>query len=84
MAVRRQSSPLRGFALARLSQPKQLAFAINEIWSMGFVAYALFDGRKLRMLPVVDCYTRECLAIDVGRSLKGDNVVESQNRITSQ
>ena len=27
------------------------------------------------MLTVVDCYTRECLAIDVGQSLKGEDVV---------
>ena len=33
---------------AKLRQPKQLARAINEIWSMDFVADALFDGRKLR------------------------------------
>ena len=69
---------------AKLRQPKQLAFAINEIWSMDFEADALFDGRKLRMLTVVDCYTRECLAIDVGQSLKGDDVVDSLNRITAQ
>ena len=69
---------------AKLRQPKQLAFAINEIWSMDFEADALFDGRKLRMLTVVDCYTRECLAIDVGQSLKGDDVVDSLNRITAR
>lgn len=33
------------------------------------------------MLTVVDCYTRECLAIDVGQSLKGEDVAESLNRI---
>jgi putative transposase len=66
---------------AKLRQPEQLAFAINEVWSADFVADALFDGRKLRMLTVVDCYTRECLAIDVGQSLKGEDVVESLNRI---
>jgi len=37
---------------AKLRQPKQIAFAINEVWSMDFVADALFDGRKLRMLTV--------------------------------
>lgn len=42
---------------------------------MDFVADNLFDGRKLRMLTVVDLYTRECLAIDVGLSLKGEDVV---------
>ncbi len=56
---------------AKLRQPKQLAFAINEIWSMDFVADEFFDGRKLRMLTVVDCYTRECLAIDVGTKPEG-------------
>ena len=60
---------------AQLRQPKQSVGAINEVWSMDFVADALFDGRKLRMLTVVDCYTRECLAIDVGQSLKGEDVV---------
>lgn len=55
-------------------QPKQLAYAINGIWSVDFVADALFDGRKLRMLTVVDLFTRECLAVDVGQSLKGDGV----------
>jgi putative transposase len=60
---------------AKLRQPKQLAHTINEIWSMDFVADNLFDGRKLRMLTVVDLYTRECLAIDLGQSLKGEDVV---------
>jgi putative transposase len=43
---------------------------------MDFVADALFDGRKLRMLTVVDLYTRECLAIEVGQSLKGRTLWE--------
>jgi hypothetical protein len=51
--------------------------AVNEIWRVDFVADALFDGRKLRMLTVVDRCTRECLAIDVGQSFKGDDVVDS-------
>ena len=69
---------------AKLRQPRQIAFAINEVWSMDFVADALFDGRKLRMLTVVDCYTRECLAIDVGQSLKGEDVVNTLNRICTE
>jgi putative transposase len=69
---------------AKLRQPKALAHAINEIWSMDFVAEALFDGRKLRMLTVVDLYTRECLAIEVGQSLKGEDVVGVLNMIERQ
>ena len=69
---------------AQWRQPKQLCSRPNELWSMDFVADALFDGRKLRMLTVVDCYTRECLAIDVGQSLKGKDVVNSLNRICAE
>jgi putative transposase len=68
---------------ARLRQPKQVATAINQIWSMDFVADALFDGRRLRALTVVDNYTRESLAIDVGQSLKGEDVVNTLNRIAA-
>ena len=68
---------------ARLRQPKQAVTGINEIWSTDFVADALFDGRRLRALTVVDNYTRECLAIDVGPSLKGDDVVSALTRIAT-
>ena len=69
---------------AQLRQPKQLAVAMNEIWSMDFVADALFDGRKLRMLTVVDLYTRECLAIEVGQSLRGEDVVRVLNEVAQE
>lgn len=78
----RHKRPRRNKA-ARLRQPKQLVQRINEIWSMDFVADALFDGRRLRMLTVVDNYTRECLAIEVGQRLTGENVAEVLNRIKS-
>lgn len=68
---------------ARLRQPKHVVTAMNQIWSMDFVADALFDGRKLRALTVVDNYTRESLAIDVGQTLKGDDVVATLNRIAA-
>lgn len=66
---------------ARLRQPKQVVTAMNQIWSMDFVADALFDGRRLRALTVVDNYTRESLAIEVGQSLKGEDVVATLRRI---
>jgi len=44
-----------------LRQPKQSVRTLNEIWSVSFVADALFDGRRLRALTVFDNYTRECL-----------------------
>ena len=69
---------------ARLRQPKHLVTELNQIWSMDFVADALFDGRRLRALTVMDNYTRESLAIEVGQSLKGEDVVATLNRIAAQ
>lgn len=37
----------------------------NHVWSMGFVAYALFEGRRFRALTVVDNFTKESLTIEV-------------------
>ena len=48
----------------------------NHVWSYDFVADRTSNGRPLRMLTVMDEYTRECLAIDVGRRLKGDDVLD--------
>lgn len=49
---------------------------INQCWSMDFVCDQLFNGRRFRFLTVVDIFTRECLAIHVGQSLTGDDVVK--------
>jgi hypothetical protein len=42
---------------------------------MNFVSDALFDGRRLRALTVVDAFTLEALAIDVDQGIKGEQVV---------
>jgi putative transposase len=57
------------------------AVAPNHVWSLDFVADQLADGRRFRALTVVDVYTRECLAIEAGQSLKGENVVSVLGRI---
>jgi putative transposase len=53
----------------------------NEVWSLDFMADQLADGRRFRALTVVDVFTRESLAIEVGQNLKGENVVSVLNRI---
>ncbi|SFF07299.1 Integrase core domain-containing protein [Spirosoma endophyticum] len=50
---------------------------------MDFVADQLFYGRKIRSLTVVDNYSRQCLAIYVGQSLKSEDVVAVMNRLQS-
>jgi putative transposase len=41
----------------------------DHVWSYDFVMDRTEDGRRPKMMPVVDKYTRECLAIEVGRSV---------------
>ena len=48
----------------------------NHVWSYDFVMDRTSDGRVFRMLNIIDEYTRECLAIKVGRSLKSYDVIE--------
>jgi putative transposase len=43
----------------------------NERWSLDFVSDAFTDGRRFRVLAVVDDYTRECLALVADTSLSG-------------
>jgi len=48
----------------------------NECWSMDFVSDSLHDGRRFRALTIVDNVSRVSPAIEVGRSLTGQRVVE--------
>jgi putative transposase len=50
---------------------------------MDFVSDALFDGRRLRCLTIVDNCSPECLAIVVGKSLRGEDVVDVLEQIKS-
>jgi putative transposase len=56
----------------------------NDIWSIDFVADQPADGRRFRALTVLELFTRECLAIDVGKGLGGRDVVAgSSGSVTS-
>ena len=48
----------------------------DHVWSYDFVHDRTYDGRPLRMLTLVDEYTRECLAIDVARRMTSEDVLE--------
>jgi putative transposase len=55
--------------------PIPLPRAINQRWSLDFVSDTLSDGRRFRILCVVDDFSRECLATVVDTSLGGMRVV---------
>ena len=48
---------------------------------MDFVADQLVDGTRLRILTIVDVFTREALAIEVGHRLRGEDVVRVCNQL---
>lgn len=48
----------------------------DHVWAYDFVSARTHDGLPLRLLVVVDEFTRECLSIDVARSLNSDDVLE--------
>ena len=47
----------------------------NHVWAYDFVMARTHDGRTFRMLTIIDEWTRECLAIDVARHLRSDDVL---------
>jgi len=56
----------------------------NHVWSYDFVADRAHDGCPLRMLTVLDEYTRECLAIVVARRLTADDVLATLTRLFAE
>jgi putative transposase len=56
---------------------------VNARWSLDFVGDALTDGRRFRVLAVVDDFSRECLALVADNSLSGPRVVRELDAIIS-
>ena len=55
--------------------------AANQRWSLDFVSDALSNGRRFRVLSVVDDFTRECLGLVADTSLSGLRVGRELDRI---
>ena len=58
--------------------------APNEVWSLDFVSDQLANGTRFRARTVVDVFSREALAIEVGQRLGGEHVVAVLNRLVAQ
>jgi putative transposase len=56
----------------------------NHVWSYDFVSAMTHDGRALRLLTLIDEYTRECLAIRVARRLGRYEVIETLAEVMEQ
>jgi len=56
---------------------------MNEQWAMDFMQDALYDGRRFRLLPIIDTYTKECMRIEVDTSIGGRRVAAILSEIGS-
>jgi putative transposase len=64
--------------------PMTMPQGANQRWSLDFVSDALNDGRRFRVLAVVDDFTRECLATVADTSLSGHRVVRELGEIIAR
>ena len=76
----RNKSPKRRVK-AQLREDRAPASGPNQVWAMDFVHDQLFDGRKIRVLTVVDTFTRLSPAIEVRQQFRGADVVEVLERV---
>ena len=53
----------------------------DDIWSMDFVVDELASGQRFRTLTIVDIFTRECLDIAIGQSLRAADVVAALEQL---
>jgi putative transposase len=69
---------------AKLREGRQAAVRANESWAMDFVHDQLATGRKLRVLTIVDTFSRFSPAIEPRFNFRGSDVVEVLERIGRQ
>jgi len=66
---------------AKLREDRQEAVGPNDIWAMDFVYDQLATGKKLRILTIVDTHSRYCPATDPRFTYRGEDVVQTLERI---
>jgi len=66
---------------AKLREDRADAVCSDDVWAMDFVHDQLATGRKLRVLTVVDTFSRYCPVIDPRFSYRGEDVVVTLDRV---
>ena len=77
----RNKRPKRKVA-AKLRDDRKPAASPNEVWAMDFLSDQLFDGTKIRVLTIVDTFSKLSPAIEVRTRYTGADVVNTLERIT--
>ena len=57
---------------------------IDHVWSYDFAMDATEDARRLKVMPIVDEYGRECLALEMERSITSEDVVRTLDRLFTE
>ena len=78
---RKRKKPLRGVGTA---VGAMCPIAPNALWALDFQFDITVDGRTLKLLNIVDEFTRECPAIVVDRSIDADRVVATLDRLAAR
>jgi putative transposase len=73
----RKRGRLPNLGASENSCTKKRATHPNHVWSYDFVMDLTENGRRLKMMPVVDEHTRECLTIDVECSITAEDVIST-------
>ena len=81
LTVRRRGGRKRAIGTRR---PIETPLAANKRWSLDFVSDQMTDGRRFRILTVIDNCTRECLALVADTSLSGRRVARELDNIVRQ
>lgn len=81
LAVRRRTGRERPLGTRA---PMALPLGPNQRWSLDFVSDAFTDGRRFRVLAVVDDFTRECLALVPDTSLSGARVAREMDAVIAR
>lgn len=79
----RNKSPKRRVK-AKLREDRQEAVGPNDVWAMDFVHDQLATGKKLRVLTVVDTFSRYVPVLDPRFSYRGEDVVQTLERVCAQ
>ena len=66
------------------SSQRRRAEKINQVWSYDFVFDRTEDGKQLKLLAIIDEYSRECLTIEVERSLRAGDLIKALKRLFKQ
>jgi transposase InsO family protein len=84
LQVRIRARKRRRLGSSDQGYPRHRAQRPNHVWCYDFIFDRTEDGRRVKILSIVDEFTRECLALFAARRIDGDRVVEVLRELVAQ